>query len=596
MRTTRKFALIGMTALFVLSLSIGAAWAVAQEDSESKDKTGNNDPSIYPYPGEGYHFEYDRGMYHAYLINKVDNGEDGSYFHLNLHSKQGPSLSVDMGGYDEYGSYGMGVKANFYGLVEFRDLNDNGEFDPLVDKVVSHVPLSCRFYHLGIVEPEKPEQPEEPEYNKEAYGKGYEKGYDIGYDIGMKLGLMMIEEGIPYTEDPFENMPEEIRERIKALIEEHLDMYQNTDSADPSRIRSFVKGFIAGIHDGIHDGYRDAYLIDGHPEENIFYEDDMTRAYGNENDEGSEKDERNRKEDPDRDRDEDEKEEDGRRRKDDDSRNKPVWCNRPLLNPLEVIDETFTSEGFHLAYQMTDLKELITFQMGIRAYYAEDGSVIPQAGGIRINIAGYPYKARDTQVALIAEGSSHYNERYPVAWIQEDEESETDVYMLDEEEDDEEEEGTDIDPRSLIRHIIPVFVNNEGEVYQPLWQDYHKRIVEEENLWGYLYSEYHLGAFSFTRDQVPPVDKDVEEENPEEEEEYPEYEEEEDPEEIEEEEGTEESTDDTIGLVTPSDDTTSKDAGAALTSTWVLAAGIGAVVAVLGTVALIGILVFAGKR
>ncbi len=220
MRPSRKIALIGLTALLVMSLSIGATWASAREDEKRELDNEKVDPNTYPVANEGYHFEYDRGLYHAYLINKVSDGNSGSYFKFDLRSMQGPSLSVNMGKYNARGSVDLGVKVNFYGLVEFKDMNNNSEFDPLVDKVVSHVPLSDRLYTLGYI---KQVEPKEPELDKEAYRKGYKNGYDLGYEIGMKVGNYGIENGLPYSDDPFENMPDEILERVKALIQEQMD-------------------------------------------------------------------------------------------------------------------------------------------------------------------------------------------------------------------------------------------------------------------------------------------------------------------------------------------------------------------------------------
>jgi acylphosphatase len=398
-------------------------------------------------------------------------------------------------------------------------------------------------------------------------------------------------------------MPEEMVERIKALIEDHMDMFEDMDMEE-GMIRAFLKGFSEGIRKGIHEGYRDAYHLDEGAEDDFETYDEMTKAADTRPDGRNDKDDRNGKEDPKREEDENRRKE--KREKDEECgkdnevyKERNSWKPKALLQPLEVIEETFTSEGFHLAFEMTDLRDLISFEIGIRAYYDEDGSVVPQAGGIEINIAGYPYKARDTQVALIAEGSSYYNEKYNV-WIHEDDD---DVYILeeeieeDEEEDPEEDEDSRIDPGSLIGHIIPVFIDNDGEVFEPLWQDYHRSIREDENLWGYSYSEYHLGAFSFTRDQVPSVDN--EEDDPEEDEdegEDPEEdEEEEDPEEDEDE--SREENDDTIGLINSSgDDSASKDAGSVLSSTLAWAVGIGTILAVLAGVLVLGILLYARKR
>ncbi len=259
---------------------------------------------------------------------------------------------------------------------------------------------------------------------------------------------------------------------------------------------------------------------------------------------------------------------------------KPVRRPKAYLKPLKVIQENFTSDGFHIAFGMEDLRGIINFRIGIRAYYGEDGLVIPQAGGIRINIEGYPYRARGTQVALIAEGSSHFQKRNFRGILEEND----DVAVIQTNSDVSETEvqnNTRFDPHTLIRHIIPVFVDNDGSVIHPLWQDYHKRIVEDQNLWGYSYTEYHLGGFSFTRDQIPSMVKDEED--------------------LEEEEDDvtdeREDNDDTISIMpTSNEETKTKDTGSILSSSWVWAAGIGSVLAALGAVAMISIVVLSRKR
>ncbi len=568
MRPSRKIALIALTALLVMSLSIGATWASAREDEKRELDKEKVDPNTNPVANEGYHFEYDRGLYHSYLINKVSDENSGSYFKFDLRSMQGPSLTVDMGKYSPKGSVDLGVKVNFYGLVEFKDMNNNNEFDPLVDKVVSHVPLSDRLYTLGYI---KQVEPKEPELDKEAYRKGYQKGYDLGYDIGMKVGIYGIENGLPYSDDPFENMPDEILERVKALIQEQMDKITDRDAGDENVLRSFVKGFIEGLRTGIHDGYRDAYGVENDVDDDVnvertFYNDTVERPSNTEKDPNRIK--------------EDEKDKGSDKDPEMLPEETPVRRPKAYLKPLKVIQENFTSDGFHIAFGIEDIHGTINFRIGIRAYYGEDGSVIPQAGGIKINIDGYPYRARDTQVALIAEGSSHFQKRNYRGILEENDNDDV-IQTTSDVTETEVQDNSRFDPHTLIRHIIPVFVDNEGEVYQPLWQDYHKRIVEDQNLWGYSYTEYHLGGFSFTRDQVPPMVKDEED---------PEEEDGEVSEEID-------DNDDMINIMpTSNEETSTKDAGSILSSTWVWAAGIGSVLVALGAVAMICILVLTRKR
>jgi hypothetical protein len=244
---------------------------------------------------------------------------------------------------------------------------------------------------------------------------------------------------------------------------------------------------------------------------------------------------------------------------------------------------------------MTDIKGIVTFRIGIRAYYDDDGSVIPRAGGIRINISGYPYTTDDTLVALIAEGSASFDERYGNRMVDECEDEEliiADSTLLEEDEVNREEENPEFDPHSLIGHIVPVFIDEDGDVIEPVWQDYHKKISEDMSLRGYSYLEFHLGGFSFTRDQVHPVDIDADLEEKESMEEEP------DPGEAGENETGETEKEDALDIMPSASEETSafRYAGSLLADTWFMAAGIGLILASLASLALIGMVVYHKRK
>lgn len=199
---------IYLTAASLAFLVITSLSALAFAPDGSSYEGMDND-LIYPDMWEGRSFSYNRDADGAYLSSMMteENVTDSVYISVSTYDGLQIYYSASSGDWEE--GITMDIGLDVLGILEFKDLDDDGEYDPLVDELISTLPLSSSFLHLDFIPGDDPvEPPEDPEPSEDEWDKGYEEGYDEGYEVGYQVGKEHAETGMEYFPDPWEYFPE----------------------------------------------------------------------------------------------------------------------------------------------------------------------------------------------------------------------------------------------------------------------------------------------------------------------------------------------------------------------------------------------------
>jgi hypothetical protein len=425
------------TTAAVLAFLVFASLSAFAFAPGGEEKDGTNKDMIYPDIWEGRSFSYERQSDGAYLSSMMteENVTDSVYLSVSTHDGLQLYYSASTGDWEQGASMNIGL--DVLGLLEFKDTDGDGKFDPLVDEVISTLPLSSRFQYLDFVKEEEPEPPEDPKEPVEEWDRGYKDGYEKGYEVGYRVGVEHAESGMEYNPDPWEHFPElkdlfnwsdpdegwddypdweddegifipffDIIENDDGTItlviidengnEEQLTFssfeefeewlmkqfpeeppkdpeYPPEDPEYPPEIPE-LDPYYEGYLFGLMDGFFQGYMEGYGLDDDIFYP-----CY----------------------------EEEGTIREDYGVTD--IWCPEPWPEyrdhflPLEANTERYGSEGYDLSYSVSDIGGYVSFNIFASGPLAGEFAFKP-ALGLEMTV-DYPFTSNDTQAAIIMDTS-----------------------------------------------------------------------------------------------------------------------------------------------------------------------------------------------
>lgn len=185
------FALLVLTSIGVLAGAV---------DERGEDSI----PPFNELNNNGRYFEYNRDTQSAYLSSMITDEDVSSFVNFYIEARSGLYISYSAGFTDQGIGQSMYLDASVLGLIEFEDLNENSEYDPFVDEIVSTHALSDEFYYLDFIS----DVPDEPDIPDSKWNEGYSEGYATGYKVGYAAGQEDLENGNEFSPDPWEYFPE----------------------------------------------------------------------------------------------------------------------------------------------------------------------------------------------------------------------------------------------------------------------------------------------------------------------------------------------------------------------------------------------------
>ncbi len=159
------------------------------------------DPPFSESNSDGRYFEYNRDTQSAYLSSMITDENVSAFVNINIEARNGLYISYSAGLTDQGFGQSMYLDTSVLGLVEFEDLNGNGEYDPFVDEVASTHALSDGFHYLDFID-------DAADIPDDAWDEGYSEGYEAGFKVGYAAGQEDLENGNEFWPDPWNYFPE----------------------------------------------------------------------------------------------------------------------------------------------------------------------------------------------------------------------------------------------------------------------------------------------------------------------------------------------------------------------------------------------------